>query len=262
MDYDAKNWLDNVRTLAAENGSVRVCLSSKPVEEGGRAARVRVLGLSGDGVTIIEEPRVHDMGTRLRPGDELDVLAVQRQTRLVGRCQVNGYIRHSLSETVRVDALQLSPPVKVFSGQLRDFYRAPVSAGVEVESVLLKIDPVDEATVQRARLAGMDPGKKHNARLVNISGGGVGLAILVDKALNPVFAVGSICALHAELPTLKKPLEIKARIVHAEKLNNGDLYLGMAFIFDDPAVQEHIEDQLQRLSVWLQRRMLRKEHGG
>jgi len=130
-----------------------------------------------------------------------------------------------------------------------------------VKPVFLKIDPQDEPTLLRARLAGLDPEKTHKARLVNISGGGVGLAILVDKAIEPVFAIDSLCGLRAELPTLDKPLELKARVVHTEKLDNGDLYMGMAFVFDDPAVQEQVEDQLQRLSVWLQRRTLRKEHG-
>ncbi len=259
MGDDLKIWFGIVRSLAAENGAVRVNLTSKPQEEGGLSTRARVLALGADQVTTIEEPGVRDLGTRLRQGDDVDVLAIQRQTRLVGRCRVIAHVRHNLSETVRVDAVQLSPPTKVFSGQLRDFYRVPISAGIEVFPVLLKIDPQDQATLQRARLASLDVEKSHRARLVNISSGGMGLAIVIEKSVHPVFGLDAACDLHAQLPTLEKPLDLKARIVHTDKLDNGDLYLGMSFIFEDPAWQKQVEDQLQRLSVWLQRQMLKKE---
>ena len=238
---------------------MRINLSTKPVEEGGRCARVRVLALGQDGISVIEEPRIRDLGDRLRPGKDIDILAVQRQTRLVGRCRVNGYVRHALNETTRLDALQLSPPVKVFSGQLRDYYRAPVGAGVEVKPILLKLDPAYGPALQRASLAGLDPDKTFKARLVNISGGGMGLAIVIDKAGDSVFEVGTAVTVHAELPTLDTPLDLKAHIVHTEKLEIGDIYLGVSFTIDDLTLKHQVEDQLQRLSVWLQRRMLKKD---
>jgi c-di-GMP-binding flagellar brake protein YcgR len=260
MGSDVNNWLDIVRSLASMNASVRVSLSSKPVEEGGRYARVRVLALGQDGVSVIEEPGIRDLGNRLHPGDNLDILAIQQQTRLVGRCRVSAHVKHMLNETTRVDAVQVSPPVKVYSGQLRDFYRAPVSAGVTVEPIQIKIDPEDEAACLRSGLAEIDPEKTHKVRLVNISGGGMGLALVADRTLAKVFDIGTAIILHAQLPTLDKPLDIKGRIVHTEKLDIGDIYLGVSFNIDDPLMKKQVEDQLQRLSVWLQRHMLKKEN--
>ena len=260
MGNQKDNWLEIVGTLAVENASVRINYTDKPLEEGGRYARVRVLALGQEGVSVMEEPGVRELGNRLRPGDELDILAVQHQTRLVGRCRVNGYVKHMLNETTRVDAVEISPPTKVYSGQLRDFYRAPVSAGVPVAPVQIRLDPKDEPTLQRAGLAGLDPEKTHKTRLVNISGGGMGLALVIEKVYFKVFEVGTSVIVSAELPTLDKPLELNALIVHKEKLEIGDLYLGTSFIFEDATEQKAVEDQLQRLSVWLQRQMLKKDN--
>lgn len=259
MANDAQTWLQMVRTLAAENASVRINLSAEPIEEGGRTARVRVLAVGPDGVSVIEEPGVRDLGNRLRPGDELDILAVQKQARLVGRCRVIRYVSYQLNETISVDAVEVSPPSKVFSGQLRDFYRAPIGAGIEIDPAQLRLDPADASALQRAELAQLDPGKTHKARIVNISGGGMGLAIVVDKVMAKLFEVGTRVAVYAELPTLDKPLDLDALVVHTETLQNGDLYLGVSFQIDDAQVQKQVEDQLQRLSVWLQRQMLRRE---
>jgi len=260
MAKDAQTWLQMVRTMAAENASVRVNLTAKPVEEGGRYARVRVLAVGDGGVSVIEEPGIRDLGDRLRPGDEVDILAVQKQMRLVGRCRVQAYTKHALNETMRVDAVSVSPPSKVFSGQLRDFYRAPVGAGVAIDPVRITLDPTDSASLQRAELARLDPGKTHKARLVNISGGGMGLAIVIDRVMGRVFEVGTKISIHAELPTLDKALDLKAMIVHSEKMQNGDLYLGVSFKIEDAIMQKQVEDQLQRLSVWLQRHMLKKDN--
>ncbi len=259
MANDTQTWLHIVRSLSAQNAAVRVSLSTRPVEEGGRYARVRVLAVGSDGISVIEEPSIRDLGDRLRPGKDIDILVVQKQTRLVGRCRVNGYVKHALNEATRLDALQVSPPVKVFSGQLRDFYRAPIGAGVEVKPILLKLDPADAPALQRASLAGLDPDKTFKARLVNISGGGMGLAIVIDRAGASVFEIGTVVTVYAELPTLDTPLELKAHIVHTEKLEIGDIYLGVSFTIDDPTLKHQVEDQLQRLSVWIQRRMLKKE---
>ncbi len=259
MANDVETWLQMVCTLAAENASVRINLSDKPVEEGGRYARVRVLAMGADGVSVIEEPGIRDLGNRLHPGDELEVLAVQKQSRLVARCHVKGHIEHELNETTRVDGLEMSPPTKVYSGQMRELYRAPISAGVQVKPVRIKLDPADASALQRASFAGIDPVKTFNARLVNISGGGMGLAIVVDKSLARVFESGTDITVHAELPTLDQLLDLKAQVLHTEKLHNGDIYLGVAFTIDDPVEQKQVEDQLQRLSVWLQRHMLRKD---
>jgi c-di-GMP-binding flagellar brake protein YcgR len=260
MSNDVKNWLNIVRSLANENGPVRICLSSNPIEEGGRSAMVRVLALGADGVAVIQEPGIRDLGTRVRPGTDVDILAIQNQTRLVGGCRVTGQIKYALNKTLKVDALQLSPPKKVHSGQLRDFYRVPIGAGVAVAPVVLQLDPDDAPTIRRASLASLDPERERKTRLVNVSGGGMGLAIVVDESGVAVFEVNDVCVIHAELPTLDKPLDLKGRIVHTEKLENGDLYLGLSFVFDDPAAQKQVEDQLQKLSVWLQRRMLQKKH--
>jgi len=260
MANDIQTWLEMVGQLAAENASVRINLTSSPVEEGGRITRARVLAMVEDGVSVIEEPGIRDLGNRLHPGDELDILVVKKQTRLVGRCKVKGYTKHALNETTRLDAIEVTPPSKVYSGQLRDFYRAPVGPGIAVDPVQVQIDPADTSTWKRADQVGLDPGKVHKTRLVNISGGGMGLAITIEKNMARVFQVGTEVMVHSVLPTLDKPLTLKARIVHAEKLQNGDIYLGVSFKIDDAMMQKQIEDQLQRLSVWLQRHMLKKEN--
>lgn len=261
MDQNTTTWLEMVRAFALENASVRISLTDKPVEEGGHSTRVRVLEFSEDGASLIEEPGVRDLGSRLRPQTSIDVLAVRHDTRLVGRCRVVSYEKHMLNESTRVDACRISAPRKVFSGQLRDFYRAPVSAGIKIPPVQLKLSTGD-AAIERAQGVGLDPAMIHKARLVNISGGGMGLALIIERRMFKVFSVGTRCDLHVELPTLDRPLDLSAQIVHAEKLENGDLYLGLAFTFDDPIAQKATENQLQRLSVWLQREMIKRERQG
>ncbi len=248
-----------VRAFALENASVRISLTDHPIEEGGGSARVRVLEFSDDGVSLIEEPGVRELGTRLRPQASIDVLAVRQDVRLVGRCRVLSYEKHKLNESTRVDACRVSAPRKVFSGQMRDFYRAPVNAAVQVPPVQLKLSPEDTAAIERAVAVELDPATVHKARLVNISGGGVGLALIVQRPLFKVFSIGTRCDLHIDLPALDSPMDLSAQVVHADKLENGDLYLGLAFAFDDPITQKGTENQLQRASVWLQREMLKRE---
>lgn len=248
-----------VRTFALENASVRVSLADKPVEEGGSSARVRVLAFEKGGSSLIEEPGVRELGTRLRPQASVDVLAVRHDVRLVGRCRVLSHEKHMLNESTRVDACRISAPLKVFSGQLRDFYRAPVGAAVKVPPVQLKLSADDAGAIERARAAGLDPAVAHKARLVNISGGGVGLALTIERLLFKVFGIDTRCDLRIDLPAFDSPLEMSAKVVHTERLNNGDLYLGQAFLFNDPVTQKVTENQLQRASVWLQRELLRRE---
>lgn len=248
-----------IHAFALENGSVRVSLTDNPVEEGGGSARVRVLGFSDDGSSLIEEPGVRELGGRVRPQTPIDVLAVRQEVRLVGRCRVLGYEKHMLNESTRVDACRISAPRKVFSGQLRDYYRAPVSAAIKVPPVQLRLSPDDAEAIERAVAVELDPAKVHKARLVNISGGGVGLALTIERLLFKVFSVGTLCDLHIDLPLLDRPLDLSARVVHTDKLDNGDVYLGLVFAFDDPIAQKGTENQLQRASVWLQRETLKRE---
>lgn len=259
MAIDPQSWLDIVKALAAQNGSVRVSLSSAPVEQGGRFGRTRVLALGKDGVTVVEEPRYLDMGVRLRPGTQVDLLAVGQDLRLVGRCKVAAQLKYALNQKMRVDALSLTTPTKVFSGQLRDFYRAPVGASLALEPVRLSLDSLDEPTAERARAAGVDLETQHKARLVNISSGGVGLALLVDAPWRSALTTEVVCRIYADLPTLDKPLEQRSRVVHVHKLDSGDIYMGMRFEFDNPSIQRQVENEIQHLSVWLQRQQLKKD---
>jgi len=258
MGIDPDKWLQIVRGLAEHNAAVRVNLSSAPMEEGGRCTRLRVFEVGDDNVTIIEEPKLTDLGEQLREGMEVDVLAVAGEQRLLARCVVAAQVLHRLNETTRVGAVSLSAPIKVSTGQLRDFFRAPIGAGVEINPVQLRLDSNDQATIERAVKAEIDPQAVHKARLVNISGGGVGVAMLVGRELIPVFDLDTTCHIHIEMSTIEKPLDLRGQVVHTHKMDNGDLYVGFAFIFDNPIYQKHIEDQLQRLSVWLQRQSLKK----
>jgi hypothetical protein len=142
---------------------------------------------------------------------------------------------------------------------LRDYYRVPVAAAFGLEPVPLKLSPSDSAALARASEAGLDPEMVHKARVVNLSGGGIGLALVLERKHFKVFSIDTRCIMYLDFPTMDRPFNITGRVVHAEKLETGDFYLGMAFAFDDPVVQKHTEDQLQRVSVWLQREILRRE---
>ncbi len=261
MNQDIKKWLGVVKALADQNAPIRVNYADKPVEEGGRTARVRVLQYDPkSGQTLIEEPGVRELGDRPQVGDELDMLVVQDQLRLVGRCKVLAHEACVLNDTVRIAACRVSPPSKVYSGQLRDLYRAPVAVSIEIPSIDLTLDPTDAEAVTRVIAAEIDPTKSYTLRLCNISGSGMGLAGVADPAIETALQKGTQCLVRAaELPMLDDPLDQHARIVHTQKLNSGDLYLGVSFIFDDKVHQVAVENQLQRLSVWLQREKLKQQ---
>ncbi len=110
----------------------------------------------------------------------------------------------------------------------------------------------------------LDPTEPMEARLLNISAGGMGLKL---QHFGP--ATARICAnrnynCRFHLPGQPEPLEVVGRLVHLESMHQmaeEALYLGVEFQFADALQKRRTQDQIVRFTTALQRKRLQRQRG-
>jgi c-di-GMP-binding flagellar brake protein YcgR len=96
--------------------------------------------------------------------------------------------------------------------------------------------------------------------MVNISGGGMGL--IVQKESLPSFRQSKMFACEINLTMDRDQLQfaLRAQAMHSTVGRKGDVYVGMAFVFDDPTHQRETVDKLVKYTAWVQREQLKNKH--
>ena len=261
-------WLEMLRELADRNGSVELT----PIDDSGEGdqagataaptggpdqtatqappqthtCRARLLEVGRDQKLLVEMPPRPGAAQALRRAAAVHVLVMNHGQRWTGRSPVLGTQRYQLNERNHVLALQLGGTTDVRSAQRRRFYRANTAA-IEMPNVLLAA--VDD---QLAKEIG-----PLEARMLNISGGGLGLR-LEGREVRQVLT-GQVYCCRFQLPGDQEGMVVNARIVHAEPTRDRALYLGMSFEFADDAHRQRVQDRIIRFTTRLEREQLQRQ---
>ncbi|MFW6060131.1 MAG: flagellar brake protein [Phycisphaeraceae bacterium] len=255
-------WQDMLADLAARNGSVELTpltgATGDPSAEAGEQAgaivsaaapcRSRLLAVGEDGSLLVELPQTPEKAAALREAAEMEVLLASAGQRWVGRCRVLRAVRHQLNRRTTVVALRLGKAAQVRSAQRRRFYRVS-TAGLAMEPLWLW--PRTDANEPRP------PAVK--ARLVNLSGSGMGLRLEHPHTTAGDAWHGQVYHCRLCLPGEDEPVTVDAQVVHVEPADHDTLQLGLAFAFAGDAEQRRVQDQIVRFTTELERQRLRRQ---
>lgn len=288
-----EHWKDQLSRLHERGGALEISIrpadgglptdnhdlsgASGPEVRGGDVVwRVKIVAISNDAIAV-EPPAAFGDAVPLRPGIELvgamtigqnrwmfltRTLAVRpgaggqpgqlilTMPEKVERCTRRGFFRISTAE-LRLPVVQAWPlfdPLSVVAAETSNRVRildameghqSPDEPG-QTESILLP-----------------DVGPAFTGRMLNISGGGLGL--LVDQADAQTATSRAYIWLRMDLrPIIPEPVAVTGRIAHTHLDSTQALYLGVAFDFAaNPAHRQFVSELFAQYMEELQRRQAR-----
>ncbi len=222
----------------------------------------RLLALGPDGTLLVQRPLKHGISNLCRNGARVDLFLPDGSQWWGGRCTVQGKLRYLLNEDTVVHALRLSPPEKVWSAQRRRFYRVDAAGcGLETVHVVPTGSPADEAPLPIGDLDKAHGRDCFEAKLHDISGGGMGLRIDARSQLAHWLKPGLTLRCVFRIPGDPRPLDVPAVLSRTEKVGGGKLHLGIAFNFEQAHQRHKFEDRIVHFTTGLQRQQIQRQRG-
>jgi hypothetical protein len=239
--------------------------------------RVRMLGLNDDAI-VVEQPAVFGERIDIRPGVELvgamtvgqnrwmfhtRALAVKpgpeggrlvlEMPEVVERCTRRGFFRISTAE-LRLPAVQcwpLNDPLSVIAAETANRLR--------ITDMMSGTGPrPDEAGDGDGAILLPDVGPAFTSRLLNLSGGGLGL-LVNHEDIQTATARPHLWIRMDLRPLIPEPVAVTTRIAHSHIDSTQSLYLGLAFDFTaNPAHRQFVADLFGGYLHELQRRQSRQ----
>lgn len=274
------NWLDSLHRIAERQGPIEITLDhSGGAHEGDPTSRnliwrVRIVEVTKDSL-VVEQPVAVGAPIALREGLPIVGIMSVGQNRWMFHTQILEACRGGRSMS---PAYRLAMPSKVERCQRRNFYRISTAAlslpPVEM-GLILDLDEarlVEEACraeINRmidsgiagkvgAHTAPMAPplGDQCTAHMVNLGGGGVGLAITRDDA--HLADTSKHLWLSIDLsPEVPAQLGVIARVRHTHAEPGGPVYAGLSFDFaSDGRHEKFVASLLTRFVAEVQREMI------
>lgn len=246
-----RHWYDTLRELVLRNEPVQATPLADPQAEldgqaeGADKCRTLLLSVEEDESLVVALPATAEEAQPLRRAAALDVVTLSGGQRWVGRCRVLGPVYHQLNDQRRVLALRLGPAEHVRSAQRREFFRAETAAIDMAPVRLTQVEPKPD-----------DPAEPFEARLLNLSGGGIGIRL--ERSSADMICGGRRFACHFQLPADTEPIDVQVSLVHVEQAHERALYLGMAFDFASETQRRRIQDQIVRFTTELERKRLQR----
>lgn len=266
---DEATWQAKLHDMAQRNEAIDMTPDSDgDLDASVPAFRVRVLNLGKDSI-LIEFPTSHDTIKFFRPDAVLRLTLGVSQARWEMHVKVIGRVKLKLNETTRVPALRVTLPTTVKVGQRRDFYRAPTAA-MNVQPVLMlplesrEFEPPDgdlRILLRRSRKEEVDPKnpdqyRPMTAKLLNISGAGIGVAITDQEAIR--VAANQWFWTQIELPTSDQFIQAFAMAIRLDQQTPDVYHLGMKLEWIDPLSAKESIESIVRFTTWVQRSQLKK----
>lgn len=242
--YAEQEWQDMLSRLAKRDASVELSRRSAQDESPTVSYRTRLFGVEQDGRIIVERPRQAVSDKSFGKGDDIELLLMHDNERLVGTCTIEKVFLHDVNPTLRVSCYRLSPARRPQREQRRAFYRVSVAA-LDLEPAVLRHEEAGYAF-------------DFKARIVNLSAGGLGVSVrLSRKILNEIKRTRTFnctASFDNEL-TLNAPV----RVAHIAAIGDDGLYLGLQFDFRDASRKQAIEDRMHQLCMQYQRQALKRK---
>lgn len=266
-------WRDVLTQIAQRGGAIELSVApsspeaDEPLQPADLVWRVRLKNVSDSGL-IVECPSAAGLS-----------LSIDQGVRLVGAMTVgqNRWMFHtSVMGNERLEGrqhLRLSSPEQVERCQRRTFHRIS-TASLQVPEVTVwpMLDPSTAVPAEMACRATVDDGKggeipeellpevgpSFKAKLVNVSGGGLGLLAPREEAGG--FDSARYFFLRVELaPVLSAPLCLTTKLVHRHLDSAQLIHAGMAFEFTfHPEHQAFVAEQVGRCMRAMQERSIKK----
>jgi len=242
-------WKPIYADLAQRNGSVEATLVHRHRDGEGTPPtyKVRLLQFEDDMVIIERPQRTGDEG--LGKGDHIRLLATDGSQRVECETQVLRGGNFKLNAQQSVPALQLAPPAYGQSAQRRNFYRASLAAA-KLQASAQPVDDAGEATPDTEPIS---------TRVINLSGGGIGLEA-PQSAAQRVEAASRYRVI-LPIPLDDEPIAVVVRQVHLQFREDGTSYLGLAFDWAgvEPTDQRRRTDAIVAFATEVQRDQIRRQ---
>ena len=242
-EISIQGWREALEALAQRNGSIELSLS-----DGDRPMHARLLEVDEDGSLLIERPTTPEGDAVLAKDAWVHVVVNHRGQRWCSRRTVLEEQRFALNDQTTVIGTRLGPAEEIVPSQRRQFFRASVD-DCQVQVSLTSLAPDQQAN------------SPHGVRLINISGGGVGVGIDASRETMAWLAGSRQYRCRIHLPDTEEPLSLPVRLIHVEPMARRTCYLGLAFEFETSAQRKDVQDQLARFTTTLQRQQLRRRRG-
>jgi c-di-GMP-binding flagellar brake protein YcgR len=273
-----ENWRHLLETVAERGGALEVSVDRGQSSAGEAAPdivwRVRLLRIN-DGDLLLECPSAAGGSISLRPETPLLVAVSVGQNRWMFHSKVLGGWRGG-EGPARRETLAIALPERVERCARRQFFRISTGemrlAPVRCWPLLEPMSAVEPERFNRDRHAPLgtpslraafasdqtDPmpkvGPEFHARLLNMSGGGLGL--LLPPGDNP-FNHGRYFWIALDLrPDVAAPIYLTAKLAHTHLDSHQQVYVGLAFDFTfNPEHQRFITEVMSRYVEQLQQRV-------
>ncbi len=254
-----QRWREQLELIKARRGGLEISLGKNGSDDAPDLVwRVRLLEI-GEKDIVVEAPGAAGSPLVIEPQTEIVAAMQVGQNRWMFRSRVLEVSK--APETPGGLAMRLELPQRVERCRRRSFYRVSTAhvnlPAVECWPVLDPATIVAAEVANKAEITGggseqespmmlPEVGPSFPAKLLNISGGGVGLMIDADDAGG--FDQSKILWMRIDLrPRIPAPIGVTARVAHAHRDSEQNLIVGLAFEFQfNPAHRAFVVEQICR----------------
>lgn len=241
---DQRDWKQFLAHRVQRDGVVEIAPRGATENETRKVYKSRLFKIEADGAIIVERPDGSVIDHAFSIGDTVELLLVVNNQRMLGDCKLLRIEVQQINRSTRVTCLRLSPAARVRINQRRAFFRVNTAAA-DLGPVVLRAEK--DAPEQAV-----------SGRMVNLGGGGVGVAIRAGRDVLRQVQQQTRYHCRIEVESDDSVLDLTANLVHISPLDTTGLYLGLEFELPGGAAGKQIENQIMQYAAWLQRRQLQR----
>lgn len=263
--YLDKEWKAMLSHLAQRDASVELSRQTAGDDQPPVVYRTRLFGVRENGCIIVEQPRQAVMDKSFGKGDDIELLMMQNNERLIATCTILDVFIKDLNPTTRVTSYLLSPGRRPQRDQRRSFFRVNVAA-MELGPAVMTHGLSPDQTDERDRVAfqsktltehATEARFQFNAKVVNISAGGLGVVVRANRVLLGQIKRSRdfICeATFTSIDSIEVPVQVMYLLARGEDV----IYLGLMFNVENEGMARALEDQMHQLCMLFQRQALQR----
>lgn len=239
-----RDWKTFLSYLSKRDGGVEIAPRGASADDARKVYRCRLFHVEKDATIVVERPDQSVMDHAFRIGDTIELLLVVNNQRLLGDCELKKVAVRQINKATRVTCFELAPASRVRLDQRRSFFRVNTAAA--------DLGPL------KLLAEGQPAEKEVEARMVNLGGGGVGVAVRAGREVLRHLQDHERYRCRMDILSDQEVVELPAKLVHISPLDTTGLYLGMRFELPEGKEGKALENRLVQYGVWLQRRQLQR----
>jgi len=244
--YADEQWQTMLTRLAERDAPVELSRRSAEDDAPAIAYRTRLFDVTENGGIIVERPAQAVRDRSFGVGDDIELLLMHNNDRLVATCTIQQVFIHEINEHLRPSCYLLSPGRRPQRDQRRSFFRVNIAAQ-HLEPAVLRHTPADDQTPV-----------SFNAHMVNLSAGGLGVTLRLSHEL--LQEIKRTRRFHCQADFGEgEVFDLPVRVAHVAAVGEDGLYLGMRFELEDAEEKQAVEDRLNQVCVRFQREALKRQ---